>query len=161
MASRFYPPKDMDLIDRFNRELVGDARIGKDGFIGQEVIIYRVSVQDTKANMYGESADGKTFRPGVKLSCVIDAEDFDFETNEFGPDNRQNVTFAFQGDYLIDVNFRPNIGDIVSWNDGYFEINSFNENQLVGGQTDNNHSIVATAHLVRLSSLNIEEFRSI
>lgn len=161
MPSRFYSQKDIDTFDKFNKELIGDLNSGQDGIIYQPVVLYKISSYDTEINMYGESADGKTFRPGVKLSCVIDAEDFDFETNEFGPDNRQNVTFAFQRDYLIDVNFRPNIGDIVSWNDGYFEINSFNENQLVGGQTDNNHSIVATAHLVRLSSLNIEEFRSI
>ena len=43
--------------------------------------------------------------------------------------------------------------------DGYFEINAFNENQLVGGNTDNNHSIVATAHLTRLSITNIEQQR--
>jgi len=89
----------------------------------------------------------------------VDAEDFDFNTDEFGPDQRQNVVFAFQRDYLVEVNFRPEIGDIVNWNDGYFEINGFNEIQLVGGNTDNNHSIVATAHLTRLSITNIEQQR--
>ena len=75
------------------------------------------------------------------LPCLVDAENFDFNTDEFGPDQRQNVAFAFQRDYLVEVNLRPEIGDIVNWNDGYFEINAFNENQLVGGNTDNNHSI--------------------
>jgi hypothetical protein len=69
------------------------------------------------------------------------------------------VEFAFQRDYLVEVDFRPEIGDIVNWNDGYFEINAFNENQLVGGNTDNNHSIIATAHLTRLSITNIEQQR--
>jgi hypothetical protein len=67
--------------------------------------------------------------------------------------------FAFQRDYLVEVDFRPEIGDIVNWNLGYFEINAFNENQLVGGVVDNNHSIVATAHLTRLSTTNIEQHR--
>ena len=92
---------------------------------------------------------------------LIDAEDLNFETDDFGPDNRQNATFAFQRDYLVEVKFRPDIGDIISWNDGYFEINSFNENQLIGGDYNRNFSIVAQAHLVRLPTLNIEEFRSI
>ncbi len=104
-------------------------------------------------------AGGKVYKPGVKLPCLVDAEDFDFNTDDFGPDQRQNVVFAFQRDYLVEVDFRPEIGDIVNWNLGYFEINAFNENQLVGGVVDNNHSIVATAHLTRLSTTNIEQHR--
>jgi hypothetical protein len=109
--------------------------------------------------MYGESSEGKVYKTGVQIPCLITPSDFDYNTDEFGPDRRQNVEFAFQRDYLVEIDFRPNIGDIVKYNDGYFEINTFNENQLVGGQTDNNHSIVATAHLTRLSTLNIEEHR--
>ena len=61
---------------------------------------------------------------------------------------------------LIDVNFRPDIGDIVSWNHGYFEINGTNENQLVGGDYNKNWTISCTAILTRISSLNIEETRA-
>jgi len=159
MASRYYPQKDLDTIDKFNRELLGEPNLSKDGIINQTVVVYKVSVYDTESNMYGESAEGKVYKPGVNLPCLVDAEDFDFNTDDFGPDQRQNVSFAFQRDYLVEVNFRPEIGDIVNWNDGYFEINAFNENQLVGGNTDNNHSIVATAHLTRLSITNIEQQR--
>ena len=131
MASRYYPQKDLDTIDKFNRELLGEPNIDKDGIINQTVIVYKVSVYDTESNMYGESGGGKVYQAGVKLSCIIEAGDFDWETNEFGPDSRQEVQFHFQRDMLIDVDFRPDIGDIVSWNLGYFEIISTNENQLV------------------------------
>ena len=40
---------------------------------------------------------------------------------------------------------------------GYFEIDNTNEIQFVGGQPDNNFSIVATTFMVSKSSLNIEE----
>ena len=161
MPSRYYPQRDMDIIDRFNRELVGDPKKDKCGIIDQLVYVYRVSAEDTSTNMYGEASSGKVYRRGVKLNCLIDAEDLNFETDDFGPDNRQNATFAFQRDYLVEIKFRPDIGDIISWNEGYFEINSFNENQLIGGDYNRNFSIVANAHLVRLPTLNIEEFRSI
>ena len=160
MASRYWPTRDTNLAKRFNDELVGNLKDGSCGIIGQEVILYRVSTYETETNMYGEAGGGKVYEAGVKLSCIIDAQDFDFELNEFGPDSRQEATFSFQRDMLIDVNFRPDIGDIVSWNLGYFEITKTNENQLVAGDYNKNWTISCTANLTRISSLNIEQTRA-
>ena len=161
MASRFWPTRDTDLAKRFNDELVGNLYQSEDGIIGQNVIIYRVAVYDTKTNMYGEAGEsGKVYKAGVKLSCIIEAGDFDWNTDEFGPDTRQDVSFHFQRDMLIQVNFRPDIGDFISWNSGYFEVNATNENQLVTGDPDKNWTISCTAHLSRINSLNIERTRA-
>ena len=159
MSGRYYPQKDLDTIEKFNRELLGEPNISNDGIIDQFVILYRPSVYETDTNMYGESSEGKVYQQGVKLPCVVDAEDFDFNISEFGADNRQNVSFAFQRAYLVEVDLKPDIGDILKWNEGYFEVNTYNENQLVGGQPDNSHSIIVQAHLTRLSTTNIEEHR--
>ena len=160
MASRYWPTRDTNLAKRFNDELVGNLKDGSCGIIGQEVILYRVSTYETETNMYGEAGGGKVYEAGVKLSCIIEAEDFDFNTDEFGPDTRQDAQFHFQRDMLIDVNFRPDIGDIVSWNLGYFEITKTNENQLVAGDYNKNWSITCTANLTRVSTLNIEQTRA-
>jgi len=160
MASRFWPARDAELAKRFNDELVGNLKDGKCGIIGQEVILYRVSVYETSTNMYGEADKGKVYEAGVKLSCIIEANDIDWNRDEFGEDTRQEASFHFQRDMLIDVNFRPDIGDIVSWNNGYFEINGTNENQLVGGDYNKNWTISCTAFLTRISNLNIEETRA-
>jgi hypothetical protein len=161
MASRYWPLRDTNLAKRFNDELIGNLKDGKDGIIGQEVIIYRVSTYETSPNMYGEAGEsGKVYEAGVKLSCIIEASDFDWETNEFGPDSSQTATFSFQRDMLIDVNFRPDIGDVLSWNHGYFEINSTNENQLVAGDYNKNWTISCEAVLTRISTLNIERTRA-
>ena len=48
MAGRYYPQKDIDTFDKFNKELVGDLFTNKDGIINQEVIIYKISAQDTE-----------------------------------------------------------------------------------------------------------------
>jgi ribosomal protein L20A (L18A) len=53
------------------------------------------------------------------------------------------------------------MGDLIDWNYGYFEVGSINENQLVGGQFDQNYSVIASAFLVRKSSIQIERVRSI
>ena len=156
---RYYPKKDLDTIEKFNRELLGEPNLSKDGIIDQYVILYRVSVYETDTNMYGEASEGKVYKRPVKLPCIVDAGDFDFNYDDFGPDNRQSVSFAFQRAYLVEVDLRPEIGDIMKWNDGYFEVDKFNENQLIGGNFDNSHSIVVSAHLTRMPTTNLEEYR--
>ena len=159
MPQRYYGNKDLATIEKFNRELLGEPNISDDGIIDQFVILYRVSVYETETNMYGEASEGKVYKQGVKLPCIVDASDFDFNYDDFGPDNRQTVSFAFQRAYLVEVDLKPEIGDIMQWNDGYFEVDKFNENQLIGGNFDNSHSIVVSANLVRRPTVNLEEYR--
>ena len=161
MPSRFYSQKDIDTFDKFNKELVGNLSTEQDGIINQPVIIYKVSVTDTEVNMYGETSQGKVFKPGVQITALVNAEDQTTTTDEFGPDLQQNAEFSFIRQSLVDINFVVEIGDVINWNNGYWEISSINENQLVGGQTDFNHSVVCNTYLIRISHLNIERVRSI
>ena len=56
--------------------------------------------------------------------------------------------FSFIRQSLVDISYVVEIGDIIDWNSGYWEISSISENQLIGGQTDFNHSVVCNAFLV-------------
>jgi len=159
MAQRYYGAKDLATIEKFNRELLGEPNISDDGIIDQFVILYRTSVYETDTNMYGEASEGKVYQTPVKLPCIVDAEDLNINYDDFGPDTRQNVSFAFQRAYLVEVDLKPEIGDIMKWNSGYFEVDKFNENQLIGGNFDNSHSIVVSAHLTRMPTTNLEEYR--
>ena len=79
MAGRFLPQRDVNLITRVTRELVGDKQNNKDGLINQEVVIYKQSLQESATNMYGESAGGrKIYKNGVQMAALVTAEDFDF-----------------------------------------------------------------------------------
>ena len=126
-SSRFYSQKDIDTFDKFNKELVGDLNTGQDGIIYQPVIIYKVSAYDTE----------------VQTTT----------TDEFGPDVQQNVLFSFLRQSLVDISYVVEIGDVVDWNSGYWEISSISENQLVGGQTDYNHSVICNAFFTSSSDL--------
>lgn len=161
MAGRFIRARDLEFFDTVNKELVGDPINSKDGIINQEVVIYKVSVYETSINIYGESSAGRTYKKGVKLNCIIEAEDFDFEVTEFGPDLNQNGTFSFLRQSLIDANnFVPDIGDVIDWNYSYWEISGVNENQLLGGMQENNHSVILTAYLTEPTRVNIQRLRS-
>ena len=152
MAGRFLPQRDLNVFERVNKELIGDLQSGKDGIINQ---------QDTQTNMYGESAGGKRWKDGIKFACLVDAEDFDYNNDEFGPDEQQNATFNILRQTLQDLSLVPEIGDVFEWNWAYFEINSVNENQLIGGIQENNWAVTCNAYRVRFSNLNIERIRSI
>ena len=162
MAGRFLPQKDIDLITRVTKELVGDKKNGKDGIINQTVVIYKPFLQESRLNLYGESqGGGKSYLNGVEMACLAAAEDFDFNEDEFGVSNNQTATFSFLRQSFIDSEMVLEIGDLISWNYAYFEVGSVNENQLVGGMFDQNYSVIANTFLVRKSSIQIEEVRSI
>ena len=95
------------------------------------------------------------------MNALIEADDFDFNTDEFGPDANQTVTFSFLRQSFIDAEMVLEMGDLIDWNYGYFEVGSINENQLVGGQFDQNYSVIANTFLIRKSSIQIERVRSI
>jgi len=162
MAGRFLPQNDVNLITRVTRELVGDKQNNKDGLINQECVIYKPSLQESAVNMYGEGAGGmKIYKNGVEMNALITAEDFDFNQDEFGPDANQSATFSFLRQSFIDASMVLEMGDLIDWNYGYFEVGSINENQLIGGMYDQNYSVIATTFLIRKSSVQIERVRSI
>ena len=160
MASRFLSQTDRNFFETVNKELLGSPRDKKDGIINTFVKLFRLSVENTATNLYGEAAAGKIYLPGVQLPSLVDAEDFDFNTDEFGPDLRQSATFLFERDYLVGLPLVTSIGDVIDWNYAHWEIASLNENQLIGGQIDSNFSVVCSAFLVRKSNLQIERIRS-
>ena len=162
MAGRFLPQRDVNLITRVTKELVGDKQNSKDGLINEEGVIYKPSLQESATNMYGESAGGsKVYKNGVQMAALVTADDFDFSQDEFGPSSNQTATFSFLRQSFIDASMVLEIGDLVDWNYAYFEVGSINENQLIGGMFDQNFSIVASAFLIRKSSVQIERVRSI
>ena len=145
----FVPQKEINLIDSLNEELI-------DEIVGQTVDIYKISIDDTEENMYGESTT-KYYNDGFRVNCLINFIEPTTEQEEFGADLNASIELNFQRTTLVEAGFFPEIGDIVNWNDFYFEINSVTEPQLIAGHQNFKHSILATAHRSRLSSLQIEE----
>jgi len=161
MAGRFLPQRDRNFLERINKELIGDLKSSNDGIINQKIVIYKISTYDTSTNMYGEAVGGKNFKQGVQLACIVEASDFDYNTDEFGPDAQQDAQFHILRETLLELSLIPEIGDIVEWNYGFFEVNGILENQLIGGMQENNWSVTLNTHLSRQSFSNMSRIRSI
>jgi len=147
----FIPQKEFDLINSMNEELI-------DEIIGQSVDIYKVNIDNTEENMYGESTT-KYYDIGFRVNCLIQFNEPEVIQEDWGADVRGTIEMYFQRENLSSgsLNFYPEIGDIVNWNDQYWEIGSVTEPKLFAGNQDYKHNIVARANKSRLSSLQIEE----
>ena len=146
----FLPEKEFNLFQDMNTELF-------DELIGQTVDIYKIEIEETDVNIYGES-DRKYFREAFKVNCLINYNEPETMMGDTGTsDYNVSIEMFFQRESLVGTGFYPELGDIVDWNNHYFEINHTAEPQLLMGNPDFNHQIIARAHRISLSNLQIEE----
>jgi len=147
----FISQKEFDLFNHFTEELVDDI-------VGQAVDIYKVDLDNTDSNLYGES-DKKYYKTGFRVNCLIQYNRPETISNDAGTDVNGNIQLRFQRENLASgsLNFYPEVGDLCDWNSYYWEINSIVEPQLVAGNPNFKHAIVAEANRARISSLQIVE----
>ena len=146
--ARFTLARDIKFFESISRELV-------DAVIETAVVLYKLVIEDSKTNFYGESLN-KTYYQGVETTAVIERESSTSQYEGFGPDKNQSVEFRFNRFTLEDTGFYPEVGDIIFHNEAYFEIDNVREDQLVGGQVDNKFSIICSTFMTRRSTIQTE-----
>ena len=157
----FHGTRDAGLVHMFNMELVNDI-------IDTEVAVYKLSLENTKTNLYNES-DKKVYHSPVKVAALIAREAQTYEGTEFGQDYQQTATYSFIRENLKEADLFIEVGDVVEYNGEWWEIDQVQENQYFGGKNPDysfagnkwghNISIIASSHLTRRSRIHIEEFR--
>ncbi len=147
--ARFALDRDIRFFEGISKELV-------DVVIETAVILYKLIIEDSKTNLYGESLS-KTYYQGVECTAVIQRDDTQANYEGFGADSSQTVEFRFNRFTLAEKNFYPEIGDIIYHNDAYFEIDNVREEQLIGGRTDEKFSIICSTFMTRRSTIQTDE----
>ena len=136
-------------MNSLNGELLSDI-------IEQVVVIFKINAQETQPNVYGEAID-KIYFPGVETGCLVETDPESTIYEGFGPDVKKGTIFKFHQKLCELKNIYPQVGDIVEWENAYFEISNVIENQFLGGQPEKNYSLVCNAHLTRQSRINLTE----
>ena len=127
--------KDFNLLVNINRELLQDV-------IEQEILLYKLNIVDTSTNLYGEALE-KTYLEPIKLNCLITRGDQVYDVSELGVDLGREASFAILKQDLRDINTVSEVGDIVMWQEDYYEVDAIKENQLFYGR-DSDYNIART-----------------
>jgi hypothetical protein len=146
---RFGLQRDIRFFRDISRELVDDV-------ISTSVVLYKLIVEESKTNLYGESLN-KTYYKPVQLDCIIERSDTSVQYEGFGADKNQTVEFRFNKFSLEGIGFYPEIGDIIFHNEGYFEIDDVNEDQLIGGRPEEKYSIICKTIMSRRTTIQTED----
>ena len=155
--------RDISLFNTMNKELINDI-------IQTEVAYYKFALNETVSNIYGESNKKSYYEP-LRLSCLIEKNDQEWSSDDFGPDIKQIYQYKFLKDTLKNINLIPEVGDLILFNNDFWEVDSFVENQYFTGKrpeyaisTDTQDfgtslSIVLSTHLSRVEKLNLIPLR--
>ena len=80
---KFFNGNDLDFIKTISEEVV-------DYVVEQAITLFKVSVGETKTNLYGESL-GKIYYAPANLMAIVDRNPTGVQYEGFGPDTTQAV----------------------------------------------------------------------
>jgi hypothetical protein len=147
----FGTARDVSLFRHMSRELMADIITEQCGY-------YKYKLEETKINLYGEAAHEKYYMGPVLLNTLIERTDNIYPETDLGTDYDKEVQFSFLRDDLLDKNQEfnqfdnkgnsytglpgtgygadlvPQVGDIIVYNEGYYEVHEVIANQYFVGK---------------------------
>lgn len=123
----FGSSRDASFLRRMNREVMGNV-------ISQQCAFYKYRLAETVINMYGEASSGKFFDGPVIFNALITVGDNTSPTGDLGVNFDWPVSFAFLRDDLVDANIHPEVGDIILYQESYWEVDNTNIVQFWAGK---------------------------
>lgn len=125
--ARYGSERDISLFRHLNRELMGDI-------ITQQCAIYKFKLDETSVNIYGEAAGEKYYMGPVLFNCLVERRDQEYPETDLGTDFSWGANFKFLRDDLVDSDVVPEVGDIILYQEGYYEVDSIIANQYFMGK---------------------------
>lgn len=92
-------------------------------FSGMKVGYYKIDLDNTVPNIYGESLE-KWYLPPFEVKCLIERGALTYADTEIGPDPSQNITVSIPRMIAEEKGFLPEVGDILTDRDKYYEVSS-------------------------------------
>jgi len=119
--------RDINLFTTINRELMGNI-------ITQQCAFYKYKLEQTTINIYGEASEGRHFTDPILFNALIARQDQEYTESDLGVDFKWGIEFRFLREDLVDANVVPEVGDVIMYNNGYYEVTTTNSNQYLLGK---------------------------
>lgn len=137
------------MIQHYNEEFVEDV---------VEVLVrfYKMDVDRTKTTFRGETGPaGKEYNRVIELHSLVVPQDQQTDDSDYTYDVDRAAEFGFQRERLKEKEFYPQRGDLIEWDEEFFEIENVVDNELLGTKYFYRHSIVCDTHRVRVSNTDL------
>ena len=153
--------RDAQFLASINSELIN-------AIIDTEIEFYKLVVESSNSNLYGES-ESKSYYDSILIPCLITKDDKNSNMDDYGHTYTRTSKFAIARDILVKADFYPEVGDIVFWDNEYFELDNVDANQYFVGKnpetwpngSDHGYSVsvVVDAHATRQTPQGILDMR--
>lgn len=159
--------RDASFLRGINRELVKKH-------VDTEVEIYKIAPEYTTENIYNESKR-KVYYDPVVVPALIDRGVHESINNSDILDFARSATFSFVRDDLKDLNLYVEEGDVILWDNEYYELKNVYDDQLWLGKNPDtllgtirdqisefgySVSVIAIGHTIRENNLNLVDTRT-
>ena len=143
----FRSERDIEFVKRINKELIEKV-------IGEKVTYYAISKQYSETNFYGESLE-KVFDPPVEIYALVEWQDQEVTTTEYGQDIVYNLRVSVMKDHLERINSKPYEGDMIDYDEKKFEIIKIQIPSQIFGKAGQDIGYILTCQSVRESSFKV------
>ncbi len=145
---RVFAQQDFQTILGLNTELINNI-------IDTPVLIYKLVINKSKPNIYGE-ATKKVYYTPVLVPCIFSRVNTVSVEKVGTIDIEQQSQFAFLRQQLINQNIYPERGDVIEYDNSYYEIENAIEVQLFAGQVAYNLQVLCDTHLMRTEPTQLQ-----
>ena len=153
--------RDAKFLASINSELLN-------AIVDTEIEFFKLVVESSNSNIYGES-ESKSYYDSILIPCLITKESKTANMDDYGHTYTRTAQFGISRDILEKAGFYPEVGDIVLWDNEYYELDNVDANQYFvgknpdtwpnGAQHGYSVSILCDAHATRQTPLGIKNLR--
>lgn len=153
--------KDAIFLASINSELLNSI-------VDTEIEFFKLVIEQSNSNIYGES-DSKSYYDSILIPCLITKNNKTSNMDDYGHTYTRTAQFGISRDILERADFYPEVGDIIAWDNEYYEVDNVDANQYFTGKNPDtwpngsNHgysvSIIVDAHATRQTPLGIRNLR--
>tara|TARA_R110002012_G_scaffold224820_3_gene396774 strand:- start:1768 stop:2292 length:525 start_codon:yes stop_codon:yes gene_type:complete len=157
----FGTQRDAKFLASINAELLN-------AIVDTEIEFFKLVVEQSNSNIYGESTS-KSYFNSILIPALITKEGKTSNMDDYGHSYTRTAQFGISRDILVKADFYPESGDIVKWDNEFYELDNVDANEYFAGKNPETWpngdkfgysvSVLCDAHVTRQTPTNIRKMR--